>query len=164
MALTEPLRRLLEEKKVPYDLMPHREAFTAQEIAQASRVAGRLVAKPVIVRESENNYYMAVVTAPQQVDLATIHRMTGRPKGHLASEDEMRRLFPDCELGAMPPIGRLYGMPTYVDEVFRTHELIYFQPGNHHEVVKMRFVDFEQVAGPFTGEFSLHREDTKAAG
>ncbi len=164
MALNERLRKLLEKEKVPYDLVLHREAYTAQEIAQASHVAGRLLAKPVVVRESENRFYMAVVSAPQHVDLANLHRMTGRPKGRLATEDELRRLFPDCELGAMPPIGRLYDMPLYIDQEFRDQEDIYFQAGNHNEVVKMRFDDFERIAGPFTGEFPVHREISKIGG
>ena len=164
MALNERLRKLLEKEKVPYDLLLHRVAYTAQEVAQASHVAGRLLAKPVVVRESENRFYMVVVSAPQHVDLANLHRMTGRPKGRLATEDELRRLFPDCELGAMPPIGRLYDMPLYVDQEFRDHEDIYFQAGNHNEVVKMRFDDFERLAGPFTGEFPVHRETSKIGG
>jgi Ala-tRNA(Pro) deacylase len=64
----------------------------------------------------------------------------------------------------MPPIGRLYGLATYLDDEFRRHDDIYFQAGNHHELVKMRFSDFEKLAGPFTGEFSLHREPSKLAG
>lgn len=164
MALNERLRKLLEEKKVPYQILTHREVFTAQEVAQASHVAGALMAKPVVVREAEGKHYMAIVSAPQSVDLANIHRMTGRPKGRLATEQEIQNLFPDCELGAMPPIGKLYGMATYVDDTFRGHQDIYFQAGNHHEVVKMRFQDFEKVAGPFTGEFSLHREASKTEG
>jgi len=164
MALYERLRKLLDEKRVPYELMSHREAFTAQEVAQASHVAGRLLAKAIVVRESESRFYMAVVSAPQHVDLTNMHRMTGRPKGRLATEDELRRLFPDCEIGAMPPIGKLYGMPLYVDEEFRSHDDIYFQAGNHHEVVRMRFDDFEKIAGPFTGEFAVHRETSKIGG
>lgn len=164
MSINERLRKELERREVPFEVLPHREAFTAQEVAQTSHVPGRLLAKAVVVRESEGGYYMVVVAAPQHVDLAAIHRYTGRPKGRLASEEEIARLFPDCELGAMPPIGRLYGLSTYVDEEFRRHADIYFQAGNHHEVVKMRFADFEKVAGSFTGEFSMHREESKLGG
>jgi Ala-tRNA(Pro) deacylase len=164
MALNQRLRNLLSAKKLPYEILIHRHAYTAQEVAQASHVAGRLLAKPVVVCESEDCFYMAVVSAPQHVDLTGIHRMTGRPKGRLASEDELRRLFPDCDLGAMPPIGKLYGMPLYMDEEFRAHDDIYFQAGNHEEIVKMRFEDFEKLAGPFTGEFTVHRESSKIAG
>ncbi len=158
MAMSERLRRQLELLNVRYEILPHREVFTAQEVAATTHVPGRLLAKPIVVREGEGRYYMVVVTAPQRVDLAAIHWNTGRPKGRLANEREIAGLFPDCELGAMPPVGRLYDMPTYIDEEFRHHEDIYLQSGNHHEVVKMKFADFEKVAGPFAGEFELHSE------
>ena len=164
MAINERLRKQLELQKIHYEVLPHREAFTAQEVAETSHVPGRLMAKAVVVRESEGSYSVVVVTAPQHVDLAAIHQQPGRPKGRLASEQEIATLFPDCELGAMPPAGRLYDLPTYIDEEFRRHEDIYFQAGNHHEVVRMRFADFERVAGPFTGEFSLHRDASKLGG
>ena len=164
MALNERLRKLLEGSDIPYLIMPHREVFTAQDVARMSHVSGKLLAKPVIVRETETGWYMAVVAAPHHVDLANIHRMTGRQRGRLATEEELRRLFPDCELGAMPPFGRLYGMPMYVDDSLRRNEDIYFQAGNHHEVVRMKFTDYVRLAGPFVGEFPLHREEEKIAG
>ncbi len=156
--MNERLRKQLEAQKIRYEVLEHREVFTAQEVAQSTHVPGRLLAKPIVVREAEGRFYMVVVTAPQHVDLAAIHRNTGRPKGRLATEQEMATLFPDCELGAMPPVGLLYDLPTYLDEEFRRHEHVYLQAGNHHEVVKMTFADFEKLAGPFTGEFSIHRE------
>ena len=164
MALNERLRKLLEKNGVPYEVSLHREVFTAPEVAWASHVSGRLLAKPVIVRESEGRWFMAVVSAYQHLDLATIHRVTGRPKGRLATEDELRRLFPDCEMGAMPPFGPLYGMSMYIDEEFRLNQDIWFQAGNHHEVVRMKFADYERVAGPFVADFSLHRELAKIGG
>lgn len=164
MALSERLRKQLELHKIPYEILQHREVFTSQEVAQTARVPGRLLAKPIVIREAEDSYYMVVVEAPQHVDLAAIHHNTGRPKGRLATEPEIARLFPDCELGAMPPVGHLYGLPTYIDEEFRRHEDVYLQAGNHREVVKMKFADFEKVAGPFTGEFALHQENKEALG
>jgi Ala-tRNA(Pro) deacylase len=161
MALNQRLRTLFDENEVPHHVFPHREVFTAEEVARTSHVAGALLAKPIIIHESENRWYMAVVSAPQHVDLANIHRMTGRPRGRLATEEELRRLFPDCEVGAMPPFGWLYGMPMYIDEEFRRNDDIWFQAGNHREVVEMRFKDYEKYAGPFVGEFSLHREEAK---
>jgi Ala-tRNA(Pro) deacylase len=164
MALSERLRKLLERNNIQYEVLPHREAFTSQEVANTSHVAGRLLAKPVIVRESEDRWYMAVVPATEHVSLAAVHRVTGRARGRLATEEELRRLFPDCELGAMPPIGALYGIPSYLDEGLRRNEDIYFQAGNHHEIVRMKFADYERLAGPFLGEFTLHREPAKVGG
>jgi len=164
MALSERLRNLLERNGVPYEVLPHREAFTALEVANTSHVAGKLLAKPVVIRESESRWYMAVVSAREHVDLATIHRVTGRAKGRLATEEELRRLFPDCEMGVMLPIGALYGIVTYLDEGLRRNDDIYFQAGNHDEIVRMKFADYEQLAGPFPGEFTLHREPSMVGG
>ena len=164
MALISRLQKLLEENKVPYEVLPHRAAFTAQRVAQETHVPGRMLAKAVIVREPDGAYYMAVVTAPAHVDLGMIHHVSGHPRGTLASENELLMLFPDCEVGAMPPIGKLWDMPTYIDVVFRDHDDIYFQAGTHHEVVKMTWYDFENIAGPFAGEFLLHREEANADG
>jgi Ala-tRNA(Pro) deacylase len=161
MALNQRLQRLFEENEILHHVFPHREVYTAQDVARTTHVSGALMAKPIIVHESANRWYMAVVAAPHHVDLATIHRMTGRPKGRLATEEELRRLFPDCEVGAMPPFGWLYGMPMYIDDSFRRHDDIWFQAGNHREVVQMRFHDYEKFAGPFVGEFTLHREESK---
>ena len=164
MAINERLRQQIERVGVPYEVLPHREAFTAQEVARSTHVSGRLLAKPVIIREESGQYSMAVVSAGEHVDVAAIHRGPVGTRARLADEIELARLFPDCEVGAMPPAGRLYGLPTYIDEEFRRHPEIHFQAGNHHEVVRMKFTDFEKVAGPFTGEFSLHREPSKLWG
>ena len=162
MALIPRLQKLLDDHKVPYEVLPHREAFTAQKVAQEAHVSGRLLAKAVIVREPDDTFYMAVVTAAQHVDLDLIHHVSGHPRGTLATEGDLLMLFPDCEPGAMPPIGKLWDVPTYIDVVFRGHQDIYFQAGNHREVVKMNWYDFERVAGPFAGEFLLHREEARS--
>jgi Ala-tRNA(Pro) deacylase len=143
---------------VPYEILPHREAFTARQVAQSTHVAGRLLAKVVVVHESTGVFLMAVVPADEHVDLGTLTYMTGWPLDRLATEHELKSLFPDCEVGAMPPFGRLYDMPMYVDTRFHDHDEIYFQAGNHHEVVRMSFDDFRKAAGPFSGEYLLHSE------
>ena len=90
------------------------------------------------------------------LDFTILKRMTGRHELGLASEEEMSRLFPDCDLGAMPPFASLYGMPLYLDACFRSEPDVYFQAGNHHEVVRMRYADFERLAGPPAGVFCMH--------
>lgn len=163
MAINERLRREIQRLGIRYQLLQHHEAFTSQQVAQSTHVAGRLLAKPVILRGEDGVYAMAIVSAGEHVDLAAIpHR--GSERARLADEIELAKLFPDCEVGAMPPVGRLYGLPTYLDEEFRRHAEIYFQAGNHHEVVHMKFADFVRLAGPFTAEFTLHREPSKLGG
>jgi Ala-tRNA(Pro) deacylase len=164
MALNNRLLELIERLKLRYDVLEHREAFTARQVAETTHVSGRLLAKPVVIREEGGRYSMAVVSAGEHVDLAAIHHEAGRPKARLAEEIELAKLFPDCEVGAMPPVGRLWGLPTYLDVEFRRHEDIYFQAGNHREVVRMKFADFEKLIGPLAGEFTLHREPSKLGG
>src|SRR5574341_711158 len=108
MALCKRLQRLLEEEQVAYRILSHREEFTAQRVAAASHVRGRQFAKAVIVRESGGEYLMAVLPANERLDMSSLATATGRTLLHLADEEELARLFPDCEVGAMPPFGHLY--------------------------------------------------------
>jgi Ala-tRNA(Pro) deacylase len=156
MALVERVERYLVRNDVPYRLIPHREAFTAQEVAQSTHVAGRQLAKVVVIREGKSIYFMAVLPASCHVDFGVLRRNTGRQEMTLASEDEVRKLFPDCEAGAMPPFGNLYGLSMYLDHCFWEREEIFFQAGNHHEVVQMRFQDYLPLARPLAGSFCLH--------
>lgn len=154
MAINRRLLDELERGKVAHELLMHREVFTATEVAQFTHIPGRALAKPVVIHDPEGGYSMVVVSAHQHVDLDAFHRFTGHTRGRIATEAEIARLFPDCEVGAMPAVGRLYGLPTYLDEEFREEGHIYFQAGNHHEVVKMTLPDFVRLARPFTGPFT----------
>lgn len=155
MAIQERLLSELRRRKVSYELLPHPEFFTANQVAQSAHVPGRRFAKPVLIHDPEGGYSMVVVTAHQHVDLDAFRRFTGHHQGRIASETEVAQLFPDGEVGAMPPIGWLYDLPTYLDEEFSAEPDIYFQAGNHHEVVKMCMSDFMTLARPFTGEFAV---------
>ncbi len=159
MALGERLRRFLDDQKITYHLLPHREAFTAQEVAQASHVPGRELAKALVLREDMTRYLMLVLPAPCRVDLSALKQEIGKRKLCLASEGELKQLFPDCETGAMPPFGNLYGLPVYVDACFPRTADFFFQAGNHHEVVRMPYQDFERLVRPTVGEFCLHARE-----
>ena len=154
MAINERLIRELERRRLPFEVLPHREFFTATQVAQSTHVPGRLFAKPVLIHDPEGGYSMVVVTAHEHVDLGAFQRFTGHTPGRIASETEVAQMFPDCEVGAMPPVGHLYGLATYLDDAFREQPEIYFQAGNHHEVVRMAFSDFAIMARPLTGEFT----------
>jgi Ala-tRNA(Pro) deacylase len=162
MPCIERIRQLLDDKRIDYQVIPHREAFTSQEVAQATHVPGRRVAKVVVLREARGSFVMAVLPASEHLDLSVFRHMTGRQGVSMAGEVELTRLFPDCELGAMPPFGKLYQLPTYVDACFWNSEDFYFQAGNHHEVLRMRFADYERIAGPFAGQFHLHEVEKHA--
>jgi Ala-tRNA(Pro) deacylase len=157
MAANSRLQALLVKSRIEYELMPHREAFTAQEVAQATHVRGRRLAKVVVLRAGRDHYLMAVIPASCHVDLETVERISGLKGLAVASEGELLRLFPDCEAGAMPPFGNLYGLPVYLDECFARQEHIIFQAGNHHEVIRIPFTDYERLAGPFAHVACMHR-------
>ena len=156
MAVNSRLLGLLAKNRIEYELMPHREAFTAQEVAQTAHIRGRRLAKVVLVRAGRGDYLMVVVPASTHVDLELLERVSGHKHLVLATEGEIQRVFPDCELGAMPPFGNLYGMPVYLDACFAGQEIIIFQAGNHHEVVRMTFSEYERLAGPFARVTCLH--------
>ena len=158
MSVNSRLLGLLAKSRIEYELMPHREAFTAQEVAQTAHIRGRRLAKVVLVRVDRNEYFMAVVPASTHVDLELLERISGQRPLALASEGEIQRVFPDCEPGAMPPFGNLYGLPVYLDACLARQEHITFQAGNHHEVVRITFPEYERLAGPFARVTCLHQE------
>ncbi len=156
MAVNHRLLRLLVTSRVEYELVPHREAFTAQEIAQTSHIAGARLAKVVLVRAGDDRYLMAVLPASCHLDLDVLARLSPETHVALAREQEIQRLFPDCEVGAMPPFGTLYHLPLYLDACFLEHDDIVFQAGNHHELIRMDVRDYERMALPFAAVECLH--------
>lgn len=156
MACKERVIQLLDEHRAWYEVLPHREVFTAQDVAHAAHVSGLRLAKVVVVREGLGTFTLCVLPAPAHLDFAILGRTTGRSDLGLASEAEIVRLFPDCDAGAMPPFGALYRLPLYLDACFRSHPDFYFQPGNHHEVIRMRYADYERVAGKPVAVFCMH--------
>jgi Ala-tRNA(Pro) deacylase len=159
MALNDRLKHFLAQQKIEYDTLPHREVFTAQEVAAASHVPGRQLAKVVVVRSAEG-HLMVVLPAACRLDLPALKAVVGKGKLSLAPEDEVGRLFPDCDVGAMPPFGNLYNLPVYVDACFPHEKEFVFQAGNHHEVVRMPYQEYERLVNPVVGEFCLHERAT----
>jgi Ala-tRNA(Pro) deacylase len=132
---------------VRYEALTHRQAFTAQETAQAQHVHGREMAKVVIVRSGQD-FAMVVLPAPSRVDLERAGAALGKPDLALATEGEFASLFPGCEPGAMPPFGNLYGLPVWVDRQLTRNEHIVFNAGTHTQTVRMRYADFAQLVQP----------------
>ena len=145
--LSERLTKYLVESGVKYEVLRHGEAYTAQEVAAAMHVHGRMLVKVVIVK-SEKGFMMVAVPADRKVDISTLRSELGLHFATLATESEFSKLFPDCEPGAMPPFGNLYGIPVYVDKKLAEDEKIVFQGGTHYEAVKMRYDDFERLVEP----------------
>jgi len=135
------LRRHLDHHRVRYIITSHSLSFTAQETAQAAHIHGDSFAKSVLVK-IDNEAAMLVMPATFRVDLNALARELGTHNVRLASEEEIERIFPDCEMGAMPPFGHLYGITTYLCNAFETSKQIAFNAGSHFESMHMRFSDY----------------------
>jgi Ala-tRNA(Pro) deacylase len=141
------VKSLLDKENIWYRVIPHPPAFTAQEIAHAAHVRGRELAKTVIVKV-ERWMAMVVLPASKKVSVEDFENVVGTHDVRLAREHEFAALFPDCEAGAMPPFGNLYGLDVYVDPSLAEDEEIAFNGGNHRELVRMRYADFERLVHP----------------
>lgn len=141
------LKEFLDTKHVKYVSIQHSPAFTAQEVAASSHVSGRDFAKTVIVN-MEGKLAMVVLPANRKVVLADLRETMGAAKVTLASEEEFKGRFPDCEIGAMPPFGNLYEMDVYVAPSLTEEEEIAFNAGTHTEVIKLPYKDFAALVQP----------------
>lgn len=149
------VKEFLDNNGVKYEQFKHRQAFTAQGVAQEQHVSGKVVAK-VVVMKMGGGFALAVLPAHCRVDLDRFRQISGSPDAVLASEDEFAQLFPDCEVGAMPPFGNLYDLPTYVDSLLARDEEIYFQAGTHVDTIKMKFADYARLVQPKIVDFAMH--------
>lgn len=147
MPILAKLREYLDRNHVQYEVMSHRQAFTAQEVAAAEHIPGKELAKVVMLR-SGKEFLMVVLAAPYRVDLKRAQTVLGKPDLMLATEQEFAGLFPQCEPGAMPPFGNLYDLPVYVDESLTKDDTIVFNAGTHTQTVRMKFADFTRTVQP----------------
>ena len=148
------LRNYLENVRYAHDT--HRTAYTAQEVAQEEHIPGKMVAKSVVVK-IDDGFALAVMPATARADFARLKSALGASEVRLATELEFTGLFPDCEVGAQPPFGNLYGVPVYVDTALAQDEEIVFNAGTHEETIRMRYADFERLAQPKVFHFALER-------
>lgn len=146
MSMSARLKSFLDENKVQYTLMSHSPAYTAQAAAATLHVPGKELAKTVVLRAGEEAL-LAVLPASFHVDLKKLGGVAGKTV-RLATEQEFGDLFPDCELGAMPPFGSLYNLRVFVDESLAADEEIVFNAGTHRDAIRMRFADFARLAKP----------------
>jgi Ala-tRNA(Pro) deacylase len=147
------LHQFLSEARVPYSVLPHRPAFSAQDDAAAVHVPGRDWAK-VVVCIIDGRAVEAVVPAPLAVNLADLLDLAGGTEIRLATEQELARLFPDCEPGAMPPMGPLYGQRVFVDSALAHEPHIVFDGGSHTEAIAMKWADFVRTVRPVVGRIA----------
>lgn len=156
MAMVKRLQEFLDSRGVTYTVSPHREAFTSQEIAAASHVSGKAMAKVVIVKCGAR-MVMTVLPAACKVGMDRLEKIFDISGVTIAREPEFAGLFPDCDAGAMPAFGNLYGLEVYVDEELAKVHQIVFQAGNHQELVTMEYADFARLVRPKVAEFCSHQ-------
>jgi Ala-tRNA(Pro) deacylase len=145
-----PVRKLteyLDSNGVAYDTIEHSPAMTAQHAAGRAHIAGREVAKTVMVR-LDARLAMAVVAAPDLVSPGKLGRAARVQSVEIAGEEDFGGRFPECELGAMPPFGNLWGLDVYADERLREDDRIAFAGGTHSELVQIPWRDFERLVAP----------------
>jgi len=141
------LKEFLDANRVKYVTISHSVAYTAQGIAALVHIPGKELAKTVVVKIGRD-LAMAVVPASCHVDLELLKKATGASTVQLATEDEFKDRFPDCETGAMPPFGNLYGMAVFADEGLAKDQEVAFNGASHRELVRMAWVDFERLVKP----------------
>jgi Ala-tRNA(Pro) deacylase len=141
------VREFLDSHHVRYVVIGHSPAYTAQEIASLAHVSGKEMAKTVIVKV-DGKIAMAVLPASYNVDFESFKKGLGATKIELAHESEFKHLFPDCELGAMPPFGNLYNMPVFVAEPLTKDKQIAFNSGTLTELFMMDYKDFKELVRP----------------
>jgi len=156
------LKNFLDTHQVKYLTISHSVSYTAAGIAALTHTPGRELAKTVIVN-MDGTLAMAVVSANQHVDFAALKDATGAGKVELAGEDEFKEKFPDCEPGAMPPFGNLYGLQVFADESLARDKEITFNAGSHRELVRIAWQDFATLVQPRLMRLALAKRATEAA-
>jgi Ala-tRNA(Pro) deacylase len=147
------LTEFLESQHVEYVNITHEPAYTAQEIAALAHIPGKELAKTVMVK-IDGDLAMAVLPADRKLSLEDLRRASGMSEVQFAREEDFRDRFPDCEPGAMPPFGNLYGMDVYMDDTLLEDKEIAFNAGTHTELTRMAFKDFERLVHPKVAHLS----------
>lgn len=148
------LKDFLDKESVKYVTNYHSIAYTAQEIAASVHVKGKEMAKTVMVK-LDGKMAMAVLPASHQVDFEHLKKASGAEDAVLATEKEFKDLFPDCDIGAMPPFGNLYGMDVFVSTALTEDKEIAFNAGSHYELIRLAYKDFERLVNPKIADFSV---------
>jgi Ala-tRNA(Pro) deacylase len=151
--LARALQTFLDSHQVKYVTIRHSPAFTAQEIAASAHIPGKQLAKTVIVK-LDGHLAMAVLPASDTVDVERLQAAAGARTVALANEQDFQDRFPECEVGAMPPFGNLYGLDVWVAARLAEDEEIAFNAGDHTELIRMAYRDFDRLVQPKVGPFS----------
>ena len=145
MSIAATVQTRLSEAGVQYDIIEHPRTSNSAHTAEAAHVPGARLAKSVVLEDGDR-YLMAVVPATHSVDIGALYRRFGREIG-LATEEQVSELFADCEPGAVPPLGQVYGIETILDEAFVDAQDVYFEGGDHRALVHVNGSDFLKLMG-----------------
>jgi Ala-tRNA(Pro) deacylase len=155
MSVCKRLREHLDARNLRYVIVSHSRAYTAQEVAASLHVPGREMAKTVVIKTPQG-LALCVVRAMDRVDVELAAARLGTTSARLATEQEFLHQFPDCEMGAMPPLGNLYEIPTLVDEALTRDREIVFNAGTHVDAIRMTYADYADMAKPKVAHITLH--------
>ncbi|MEI6639264.1 MAG: YbaK/EbsC family protein [Chlorobium sp.] len=147
------LREFLDSHAVRYFVVSHSPAYTAQEVAASAHVPGKELAKTVVVTIA-GTLAMVVLPASRQLDFTLLREFCGTQEVELASEKEFVDIFPECEIGAMPPFGNLYGMEVYVSEELEEDDAIAFNAGAHTELLRLSYDSYKRLVHPKVAKLS----------
>jgi len=153
MSIPRRIREYLDSQNISHEWLSHPEAFTAQEVAHSLHVSGKRLAKTVVL-DAEGRLVMAVLPASHRLNLPELKAVLEVKRLEMLPESELTRLFPDCELGAIPPFGNLYGIEVWVDRAVAEAEEIVFTAGTHVDAVRMKYSDYADLAKPHVSRFS----------
>jgi Ala-tRNA(Pro) deacylase len=147
MSISTKLKEHLEREGVAYQHHVHPEAYTSQEIAAVAHIPGREMVKSVILK-ADDALVMAVLSANDVADLDALRDEIGSQALRLATEEEFRNVFPSCQIGAMPPFGNIFNLPTYCELTLERNRDIEFNAGSHQDTIRMAFADFKRLVNP----------------
>jgi Ala-tRNA(Pro) deacylase len=150
----QKLKQMLDRKQIKYISINHSPAYTARETAASTFVPRREFAKTIIV-DLDGEKVMAVLPASRHVDIVAFRKLAQASEARLATEDEFKALFPDCEVGAMPPFGSLYDMRVFVDQIVTEVDDLCFNAGSHEQILRMDCRDFLALEQPVVGAFAI---------
>jgi Ala-tRNA(Pro) deacylase len=153
MAIPQRIRDYLDSQNVPYETLHHSQAFTAQEVAHSLHVSGKKCVKAVVA-SGDNNLVIVVMPASHRLNIQELKSALKANLLEMLVESELVELFPDCDLGAVPPLGNLYGIEVWVDRAVANAEKVLFCAGTHEDCIRMRYSDFAKVTRPYLGHFS----------
>ena len=156
-ACLERLEKYLGEHGVKFEVQHHREVYTMQEVAAELGEKGRYVAK-VFIANADGKPVMLVLAAPDHVDYERVQLYLGAEHVERARENDFKRWFPDCEIGAMPPFGNLYNVPVYLDRELSEQSHLTFQAGSHRDTLRIATSDYIRLVAPKVTRFAITAE------